>query len=214
MIDEGTPTQAAEKNRGAIFDYTRTKIAPDFIKKFGVNFVTEFKDYFGVQKKCHGGKKGGGKIDLAKLDKDSYVFLKKYEIILEYVLNVKYLEHKKIESIESFESKLSLPTVQDKLSTIPEVDTYKEKTSEEIVVNDLARKKTTSPYQPNKRLKTYVTNLGNKRTTMPYNLEAELKAEEKEGFNQPSKRFKGGKHTNKTKKKKLKKKKTKKKSFF
>ena len=49
---------------------------------------------------------------------------------------------------------------------------------------------------------------------MPYNLEAELKAEEKEKFNQPSKRFKGGKRTNKTKKKKLKKKKTKKKSFF
>ena len=130
MIDEGTPTQAAEKNRGAIFNYTSTKIAPDFIKKFGVNFVTEFKDYFGVQKKCHGGKKGGGKIDLAKLDKDSYVFLKKYEIILEYVFNVKYLENKKIESIESFESKLSLPTVQDKLSVIPEVNTYEENTTE------------------------------------------------------------------------------------
>ena len=110
-----------------------------------------------------------------------------YEKLYEPFNNFETIDHLKYLFINYFTN-----TKTDKLSIIPEVDTYKEKTSEEIVVNDLARK----------------------RTTMPYNLEAELKAEEKEEFNQPSKRFKGGKHTNKTKKKKLKKKKTKKKSFF
>ena len=228
MIDQNPPTDGSSNIRGAVFDYKNSVIAPEFIKKFGVSFVTEFKNYFDLSEQCAGTHnkniKGGGKIDIIKLDTESYDFLKKYEVVLEYIYNIKYSEQKTFDSINLLNNKMkeyanidsdpittksTPPPTSNELEDIPysELETTEvaettlEKENDHLVTQNTSKYTSRSPLTPSKSQK--ITNqfrTPKKTTTHRYTPYGGGKKLKKKTKKKPKKKYNGrGKFTKKKK---------------